>query len=439
MANPVKFIASSMPGTPVITGAGFADFIAMLDFVLVNGGNLKAIDTLTRTGSEVTAVINAGHDYQPNTVVTIAGFDQAEYNGEQLITAVTATSFTYTITGTPATPGTGTTKTAKIAPLGFNIEFTGTNKRVYRSPNVLGSRPRLRVDASQLSGYGAGWAKFARVTIADVMTGIDTFTGVKAPYDILATTKNEARTGAAAPYYYGWYKWYAAHAWNGSDETAPDTNPKPWYVIGDDRGFWLFIGACNPDNASATVKWLMYGFGEFNSLKTADAYNVQLIATEAYLTSTDYIDDYWRGYYTPGAYFGYYQNPNYPGAVVLRDFTQLGNPLNFWHTALHVSGSVAGCYSGTNSSVVPMPNGPDFSLLLHPMYIQTGNGNIRGTQAGLYAILNGGEANMYTPGTIVDNVAGYAGRKLVIMPVVYPDGSGNSRCRVAVDITGPWR
>ena len=46
---------------------------------------------------------------------------------------------------------------------------------------------------------------------------------------------------------------------------------------------------------------------------------------------------------------------------------------------------------------------------------------------------------MYTPGTIVDNVAGYAGRKFVIMPVVYPDGSGNSRCRVAVDITGPWR
>lgn len=437
MSHPVKLISSGMGGTPVVTGAGFSDFIALLDFALVNGGNLKSIDNLTRVGDEVTVVINAGHDYQVNQVLVIAGYDQSEYNGEHVVTSITATSFTYTITGTPATPGTGTTKTVKIAPLGFTTKFTGTNKRVYTSGAVEGSHPCLRVDCAQLSGYGAGWAKFARVTIADLMTGVDTFTGVKAPFDLLATTKNEARTGAAAPYYYGWYRWYYAHAKDSSDETAPDANPKPWFIVGDNRAFWLFIAAANPDNNSNTLGWLMYGFGEFNSLKTADAYNTMLIATDAYFNSADYTGDWWHSANTPGAYLNSLASLSNPGAVVLRDHTQLGNPLTFWHTALHVSDTAAGMYSGTNGSLVPTPNGPDFSLLLHPLWIQTSNGNLRGTQPGLYAILNGGEANMPAIGSIIDNVAGYPGRKFIILPVDWP-GSG-PRCRVAADITGPWR
>ena len=62
---------------------------------------------LTRNGLIATAVVGAGHGYAEGDSVMITGADQAEYNGVFTITAVTATSFDYLITGTPAATATG--------------------------------------------------------------------------------------------------------------------------------------------------------------------------------------------------------------------------------------------------------------------------------------------------------------------------------------------
>lgn len=63
--------------------------------------------TLTRSGSTATAAATA-HGYKNGDKITIAGANETEYNGEFVISNVSANAFDYTVTGTPATPATGT-------------------------------------------------------------------------------------------------------------------------------------------------------------------------------------------------------------------------------------------------------------------------------------------------------------------------------------------
>ncbi len=69
--------------------------------------------TITRSGATATATCT-GHGLINGKQVLIKGATQTEYNGVYTITLVDANTFTYTVTGTPATPATGTTKTTGV-------------------------------------------------------------------------------------------------------------------------------------------------------------------------------------------------------------------------------------------------------------------------------------------------------------------------------------
>ncbi|MCC6490665.1 MAG: hypothetical protein IT364_24480, partial [Candidatus Hydrogenedentes bacterium] len=73
----------------------------------------KTISTMTRSGSTVTVVTSAAHGYTTDDWVKIRGCDQTEYNGDWKITVSDTTTFTFTITGTPTTPTTGTRQVGK--------------------------------------------------------------------------------------------------------------------------------------------------------------------------------------------------------------------------------------------------------------------------------------------------------------------------------------
>lgn len=106
--------------------------ITVFDKILVNGYNSKTV-TLSRIGSTVTASCTA-HGFLDRHVLAISGADQAEYNLPLTrISVVDANTFTFQVSGSPATPATGTI-TAKIAPLGWSIAHTGTNTRSYQRP-----------------------------------------------------------------------------------------------------------------------------------------------------------------------------------------------------------------------------------------------------------------------------------------------------------------
>ncbi len=69
----------------------------------------RSVTGITRVTTTATAAIADTTGLFAGSVVTVAGADQSEYNGDvTIITVVASTSFTYTVAGSPATPATGT-------------------------------------------------------------------------------------------------------------------------------------------------------------------------------------------------------------------------------------------------------------------------------------------------------------------------------------------
>jgi hypothetical protein len=73
------------------------------------GGDLPVNAAVTITRASTTATVtHTAHGYTTGQKVVIKGANQPEYNGIKTITVATADTYTYTVTGTPATPATGT-------------------------------------------------------------------------------------------------------------------------------------------------------------------------------------------------------------------------------------------------------------------------------------------------------------------------------------------
>jgi hypothetical protein len=88
------------------------------NYVYINGAQAPLqVSSLTRVGTTATAVTTQDHDLTKNDsetfyrpTVKVSGADQAAYNGAaiELLSVPNRTSFTYTVSGSPVTPATGT-------------------------------------------------------------------------------------------------------------------------------------------------------------------------------------------------------------------------------------------------------------------------------------------------------------------------------------------
>lgn len=76
----------------------------------VTNTNVGTISSLTRSSSTAHATTAAAHGYTTGDEVTIRGAVENEYNGTFTITVIDTDEFEYTVTGSPATPATGTLK-----------------------------------------------------------------------------------------------------------------------------------------------------------------------------------------------------------------------------------------------------------------------------------------------------------------------------------------
>jgi len=101
------------------TGISTSDEPIVLSFTLAAD---KTISSLTRSTTTATATSTA-HGYTTGNKVNIRGAAQSEYNGDFTITVVDADTFTYTVSGSPATPASGTILANK-GPLIRNV-YTG--------------------------------------------------------------------------------------------------------------------------------------------------------------------------------------------------------------------------------------------------------------------------------------------------------------------------
>lgn len=87
---------------------------------------------ITRVGTVATAVTTPAHGYVigSTVVLTVAGATQPEYNGRKIASVIDATTLTFTVTGSPATPATGTitggmTTDYTLDPNNLSVPITG--------------------------------------------------------------------------------------------------------------------------------------------------------------------------------------------------------------------------------------------------------------------------------------------------------------------------
>lgn len=84
------------------------------------------ISSLTRSGTTATAITPTPHKLATGMSTAIAGADQAAYNGTFPVTVTGANSFTYQVSGAPATPATGVmSETSDFASLNVQATTTG--------------------------------------------------------------------------------------------------------------------------------------------------------------------------------------------------------------------------------------------------------------------------------------------------------------------------
>lgn len=103
------------------------------------------ITSLTRSGSTATAVTASNHGLAESSIAVISGATQTEYNGAFIVSVTNATTFSYGITGTPATPATGTPVLKK-----FNQQPWGTvyGTGLFSDPETLADYLLIAADGN---------------------------------------------------------------------------------------------------------------------------------------------------------------------------------------------------------------------------------------------------------------------------------------------------
>lgn len=274
----IKWFTSDNLNAPQLSN-NWGVLIDVLDACLVTGlGNLVAA-SVTAAGKTVTVNFNSAHGYKQYQVVQIAGANESEFNTQHRILSVSNTSLTFELSSATAHTTASGTITCKLAPLGFDKVFSGTQKAAYRSKNILKNPYFLRVDNSLDPVYTTTFAKFGKVGICENMSDMDTMTGHQAPFDTANPTKNWVGTGSGNTAVNGWAKWYYTKynpITSGSPENLPQTsNDRKWLIVGNESGFLFFPSMTTVSDTIA----LCYGF-------FATPHVLNTGETECFLSST---------------------------------------------------------------------------------------------------------------------------------------------------------
>jgi hypothetical protein len=318
-------------------------------------------------------------------------------------------------------PATTTTNlSAKVAPLGWEKPFAGTSKAAYRSKNPQSPQNILLIDNSlKTPNYTTDLGQVGQRRHRRRPVG---HRHHRRRAGSLRPEQPDAELEAGHGQPVGLVQvvprpWQAVRA----TATAAAGN-RNWVLIGDDRLFFLFC------TNAAGYGWYgrnSYCFGDLISFKPGDNYATVLAADDNYSG----MSNYWS---YPGQFSGYglVSSLDFTGKVLLRNHTQLGNPVRFGLTSLNTNNGQQICGRGP----MPFPNGADYSLWLLPTYVRQEDGHMRGILPGMLWMP---QDRPYSDQTIVDNVVGQAGKRFLLVRTQY--SSETEGAQIAFDITGPWR
>ena len=384
----VRSYKSTDYGAPRLSGTA-GDLVALLDACLINGYGQRAVQTLTRSGSTATATI-AGHAHNEHDVVTIAGANETEFNGTYRIFNVTADTFDYEITGTPATPATGSVTCKKPGGGWEKAYSSGTNIAAYRSAGITSTRILLKVDDTT--------STYATVKGYESMSDINTGTGAYPPSTSLYWLKS----------------------------TTADTTSRAWEVVTDGFFFYCFFAhyPTYPNGHS------MFQFGDIVMGRQGDAYGCLLSGSTASSTGTtpgaSSQAPYCSSYYTVSVANSQMLPRNYGGVS--------GTALDATRMSIGYSG--AGYLGVNQTQQLAYPHAVDGALVACPVLIAESTSAIRGAAPGMYNPLHD------RPGTrlsVLGDFPGLPGRKLWYIPVGVNNVSNSYEGRALIDVTGPWR
>jgi len=94
------------------------------------------ITGLTRDSSTATAITYGAHGLSNGQILAVSGANQTEYNGNATITVANSTAFTYTVSGSPASPATGTVTYNENVSVKFTLPFSHTTDDEYAFSTV---------------------------------------------------------------------------------------------------------------------------------------------------------------------------------------------------------------------------------------------------------------------------------------------------------------
>ena len=150
--------------------------------------------------------------------------------------------------------------------MGWGRTHSDTYKRVFRIPAGMS----LRVEDTLANWYWQG----VKVRGYDYMTSIDVGVGGFPTAAIL----NNAGWANVAGENFGWL-YYA--------DDGQSTVTSRWVIVGDEKGFWIWIDSVSPTSGSSEIIKTLHYFGEFISDFTGDMYATLLTSMSLNLGAPD--------------------------------------------------------------------------------------------------------------------------------------------------------
>jgi len=424
MAYPTntKYFSSDMPNTPTV----FADaggLVSFLDALLVTGYSTQTLVKITVTSGVAVADVGQGHSLRKWMVVLHAGTGLAALDGEFRVIDATGNTYTFEAVGAP--DGVYNGGTTKVAPLGFEITYSGTNQRIYRSLDTFRRNAvSLYVDdTNTVSGWNLGSNKaLALVKMVCDVVSIDSYTTLDTSWWL----KSGVTTGVLA---------------------------RPWNLYGDALGFYTAIDVLSNGFSVASNHFM-----QLNTRAMGDQYATMLegmLPSTVACTSTAGM----------GSSGGAMTAIVYGTRRVARDLSQMGVAVNLRYFGIGmINQSPSPPYGGVNSGAdaggftyqcagLAMVNPADAGIVLgqnimavhSPTGVADGSDfTARATLPGLFSVPSVRAWSMVP--TILESPQGLAGSNLASLPAttyVNPNEVASVSAKTLggyyVDVTGDWR
>ena len=387
----VKHFHSAMGGAPVLSGTA-GSLIQVLDACLVDGFDLKSVDSIVISGGVATATVSSGHSYFPLQILDIVVNSLPALSGQKRVISNTATQFTFDATGFPDQTITGTI-TAKRAPAGWQKVFSGTNLAVYRSQDVTSTRMYLRVDdtgtqTARVVGYES---------MSDVNTGLFPF-----------PTSTQISGGGYWP-----------------KASTAGSAPRVWTIVADSKTFYYHqhSATSNPGIAGH-----VYGFGDIESYKSGDTYGCFLQAPNSDTSNSSTANSQTVDYIGPSNGYG--------GIYMPRSFTGIGSGPDIRHASESLATTNGAPGTALSVYLANYPNGPNNGIFFTRKVVMENAFCLRGRMRGaLFPVQNCHYGFNWRD--VIDGQGEYAGRKLYAIKCGGTTSSGSNGV-MFFDITGPW-